>query len=105
MLAANVPHPLLAVRHDDVLDAAHDQRLGRYRGWRLARGRFPEEFETYLADSYGPSASNPEQDYIDINAGAQRLIVKVVRDLIARAGVGRETLVFRNLERRSGAVK
>lgn len=89
----------------DVLDSSHDPRLRGAVGSPLRRSRIPLAVVRYLEQHYGPSASNPSEDFTDINAGAQRLIVKVVRDLIARAGVGRETLVFRNLERRSGAVK
>ena len=63
----------------------------------LRRGRLPEAQTKHLEANYGPSASNPLEDYTDINAGAQRLIIKVVRDNLRRSRVGKPTLVFRNL--------
>ncbi len=45
-------------------------------------------------------AQEPERDYSDVNAGAQRLIVKVVLDNLDRTGLGRETLVFKNHQER-----
>lgn len=89
----------------NVLDSSHDPRLRGAVGSPLRRSRIPLAVIRYLEQHYGPSASNPSEDFTDINGGAQRLIVKVIRDLLRRSQVGRETLVFRNLERRSGAVK
>jgi hypothetical protein len=92
--AAN--YPLAA----NVLDSSHDRRLRGLGGAPLKRGVHPEPFATYLESQYGPSASNPQEDYTDINAGAQRLIVKVIRDNLARTGQGKQTLVFRNTAHR-----
>ncbi|HBP22493.1 MAG TPA: hypothetical protein DEA08_32530 [Planctomycetes bacterium] len=89
----------------EVLDSSHDPHLRGAVGSPLRRSRIPLAVVRYLEQHYGPSASNPSEDFTDINGGAQRMIVKVIRDLLARSQVGRETLVFRNLERRSGAVK
>jgi hypothetical protein len=85
----------------DVLDSSHDPRLRGLGGAPLKRGVHPEPHHGYLEQAYGPSASNPDEDYTDINAGAQRLIMKVIRETLDRTGLGRPTLVFENAERRS----
>lgn len=84
----------------DVLDAGHDPRLedvGEVR--RGTRGPIGE----YLDQQYGPSASDPQNTYSDINSGAQRLIVKVIEETLAGTGLGHETLVFENVRARRGA--
>ena len=83
-----------------VLDSAHDPRLAALGSTPLRRGRVPAELQAYLDAEYGPSASNPAEDYCDVNAGAQRLIVKVVEDTLRRTRIGRETLVFENVRAR-----
>lgn len=80
----------------DVLDSSHDPRLRGSAGTPLRRGRLAKPLAAYLDTNYGPSASNPHEDYTDINAGAQRLIIKVVRHNMARTGLGSKTLVFAN---------
>jgi len=109
-LVHELVHALLALPRasgfplgDDVLDAAHDPRLRPLRGRALVRGAVPDPYGAYLERSYGPSASNPERDYTDINAGAQRLIVKVIEANLARTGLGHETLVFENVRARRAA--
>lgn len=85
----------------DVLDATHDPVLRETLTSPLRRSRLPATIARYLDAHYGPSASNPSQDFTDINAGAQRFLVKVIRDNIRRAGCGRETLVFENVRARA----
>ncbi|RMG11449.1 MAG: hypothetical protein D6731_15630 [Planctomycetota bacterium] len=84
----------------DVLDSAHDPRLQGLGGAPLRRGSLPEPYGSYLAREYGPSASNPSEDYTDINSGAQRLITKVITENLERTGLGKKTLVFANVEAR-----
>jgi hypothetical protein len=93
-------YPLAA----DVLDSSHDARLRGLGGAPLKLGAHPEPYATYLDSEYGPSASNPEVDYTDINAGAQRLIVKVIRHNLARTRQGKKTLVFKNADRRDASL-
>jgi len=84
----------------DVLDSSHDPVLKGAVGAPLRRGHLPEPQASHLERNYGPSASNPTEDYTDINAGAQRLIIKVVRDDLRRSHVGKPTLVFANMAAR-----
>jgi hypothetical protein len=85
----------------DVLDATHDPVLRETLTSPLRRSRLPATIARYLDAHYGPSASNPSQDFTDINAGAQRFLVKVIRDNLRRARCGRETLVFENVRARA----
>lgn len=85
----------------DVLDASHDPRLDDVEGLPIRRGEVAPALGRYLDDDYGPSASDPERDYSDINAGAQRLIVKVIEDTLRRTGLGRETIVFDSVRARA----
>ena len=55
----------------------------------------------YLDDHYGDSASNPNDEYIDINDHAQRLIIEIIRRLMAQTGKGDETLTFENERKRN----
>ncbi|MGE0708330.1 MAG: hypothetical protein AB7N76_18320 [Planctomycetota bacterium] len=87
----------------DVLDSSHDERLRGVVGSPLRRSRIPTEVLSYLEAHYGPSASNPDEDFTDLNAGAQRLIVKVVQDDLSRCRAGKPTLVFRNVAQREDA--
>lgn len=80
----------------EVKDSLHDPRLRGYSSSSLRRGNVPPPVRAYLQTHYGPSASNPTRDFSDLNAGGQRLIVKLVRDNLRRTQVGGETLVFRN---------
>ncbi|MBL4848497.1 MAG: hypothetical protein JKY65_23495 [Planctomycetes bacterium] len=90
----------------DVLDATHDPVLRETLTSPLRRSRLPATIARYLDAHYGESASNPRQDFTDINAGAQRLLVKVIRDNLRRTRCGRETLVFKNVrEREATAAK
>lgn len=84
----------------DVLDAAHDPQLEQVEALPIRKSRVPPELARYLDQDYGPSASDPERDYSDINAGAQRLIVKVIKDTLRRTGLGRETIVFESVRAR-----
>lgn len=86
----------------DVLDAAHDPRLDVV-DLPIRRGGVAPSVEQYLDLNYGPSASDPLRDYSDINAGAQRLIVKVIEETLVRTGLGRETIVFESVRARAGA--
>lgn len=85
----------------DVLDAAHDPQLDDVGRLPIRRGSVASTLGRYLDDDYGPSASDPARDYSDINAGAQRLIVKVIEDTLRRTGLGRETIVFESVRARS----
>lgn len=89
----------------DVLDSSHDPELAPIAGRMLRRGTIPERYTTYLEREYGPSASDPERDWSDINSGAQHLVKKVVEANLARTALGRETLVFENIRRRESAGK
>ncbi len=80
----------------DVLDSSHDPRLQGLGGAPLKREGHEGDYAEYLERFYGPSASNPDEDYTDINAGAQRLIMKVIRHNLRRTGLGKQTLVFKN---------
>lgn len=84
----------------EVLDASHDPLLRGTLTSPLRRTRLPATIARYLDAHYGPSASNPEEDFSDINAGAQRLLVKVIRENLRRTGAGSETLVFQNVRAR-----
>lgn len=84
----------------DVLDAAHDPRLDPVH-LPIRRGAVKPSVGEYLDRNYGPSASDPLRDYSDINAGAQRLIVKVIEETLVRTGLGRETIVFESVRARA----
>lgn len=86
---------------DDALDVRHDDRL---RGmWGLGKDEAPPRLRPYLDAHYGDSASNPEEEYIDINDVSQRFIIKVIQENIERTGIGHETLIFTNERRRREA--
>lgn len=85
--------------HGDVLDAVHDPKLRDAPTLPIRRG-VPGPLGEYLDLEYGPSASDPKGTYSDVNAGAQRLIVKVVEHDLARTGLGRTTIVFENVATR-----
>jgi hypothetical protein len=55
----------------------------------------------YLDDHYGDGASNPDEEYIDINDHAQRLIIRIIRRLMTQTGKGKETLTFENENKRN----
>lgn len=88
----------------DVLDAAHDPRL-EVLDLPIRRGGVAPGVGDYLDRNYGPSASDPLRDYSDINAGAQRLIVKVIEETLVRTGLGRETIVFESVRGRAGSAR
>ena len=52
--------------------------------------------EAKLMQDPGPGASNPCDEFIDINAAAQQLIIGILRSNIAIAKVGRPTVTFVN---------
>lgn len=52
--------------------------------------------EDHWLRQLGPSPGKGCTDYLDINAEAQRLVVRVVRRVIAATGVGGPTLTFAN---------
>lgn len=84
-----------------VRDMPRDPRLDEYDPASLRRDQLPgTALHDYLEREYGPSASNPERDYIDVNAAAQHLIAKVIEDNLRRTGLGHETLVFENIRAR-----
>jgi hypothetical protein len=85
--------------HGDVLDAVHDPKLRDAPTLPIRRG-IQGPLGEYLDLEYGPSASDPKGTYSDVNAGAQRLIVKVVEHDLARTGLGRATIVFDNVAAR-----
>ncbi len=85
----------------DVLDAAHDPHLEDVLALPIRKSAVGPPLAGYLDADYGPSASDPERDYSDINAGAQRLIVKVIEDTLRRTGLGRETIVFEHVRARA----
>ena len=84
----------------EVKDSLHDPKLRGYSSSSLRRGTVPPQIRSYLKQQYGPSASNPTRDFSDLNAGGQRLIVKLIRDNMQRTGQGAETLVFQNARAR-----
>jgi hypothetical protein len=49
-----------------------------------------------LMRDLGPGASNPCEEFIDINAAAQHLIVRIMESNIEISGVGRPTITFVN---------
>jgi Domain of unknown function (DUF4157) len=52
--------------------------------------------EAKLMKDPGPGASNPCEEFIDINAAAQQLIIGILRSNIATAKVGRPTVTYVN---------
>jgi outer membrane protein OmpA-like peptidoglycan-associated protein len=52
--------------------------------------------EASLMQSLGPGASNPCEEFIDINSAAQQMIVQILSHTIQSTGVGRPTLIFVN---------
>jgi outer membrane protein OmpA-like peptidoglycan-associated protein len=61
---------------------------------RSAVAGTPEEDR--LTREQGPGASNPCEEFIDINAAAQDMIVRILRDNVQLATVGRPTVTFLN---------
>ncbi len=49
-----------------------------------------------LERDFGPGASNPCEEFIDINAAAQQIVVQVIRRNITVTGVGKPTVTFVN---------
>jgi hypothetical protein len=49
-----------------------------------------------LEQDFGPGASNPCEEFIDINAAAQQIVVQVIRRNISVTGVGKPTVTFVN---------
>jgi hypothetical protein len=84
----------------NVLDSSHDEHLRGIVGSPLRRSQIPPNVIRYLEAHYGPSASNPREDFTDLNSDAQELLVKVIRDVLQRSKAGRATLIFRNVEAR-----
>jgi hypothetical protein len=66
----------------------------------------PKE-EARLMKEQGPGASNPCEEFIDINKAAQQIIIDVIRENITVAKVGRPTVTFVNeiLRRDPAAMK
>jgi Domain of unknown function (DUF4157) len=62
---------------------------------RAAVAGTPREAE--LMRDLGPGASNPCDEFIDINAAAQHLIVRIMESNIELSGVGRPTVTFVNV--------
>ena len=52
--------------------------------------------EARLMKEQGPGASNPCEEFIDINKAAQQIIINVIRENITVARVGRPTVTFVN---------
>jgi hypothetical protein len=113
--AAN-PFPLPA----DVFDQPHDPELtGAMSGVGLAiRERATaravaaggttttsgRDLIEYLEDSYGPGASNPQSEYVDLNVRGNELVTGILRDVMtAHPGIGSETVSFDNVELASAA--
>jgi len=58
----------------------------------------------YLEDSYGPGASNPQAEYVDLNVKGNEFVTGILRDLMtANPGIGKETVSFDNVELASAA--
>ncbi len=55
----------------------------------------------YLDNHYGDGASDPDNEYIDINDKAQQLIIKIIKRLIRQTGKGGPTTTFENEEKRN----
>lgn len=55
----------------------------------------------------GPGASNPCEEFLDINKAAQQMVVQIIRENIKVAKVGRPTVIFVNeiLRRDPAAMK
>jgi uncharacterized protein DUF4157 len=115
--SASNPFPLPA----DVTDVPHDPELTAARsggvlnrirerataaavssaGTKTTSGRNLVE---YLEDSYGPGASNPQAEYVDLNVKGNELVTGIMRDLMtAHPGIGHETVSFDNVELASAA--
>ncbi len=86
---------------DDVLDSQTDPRLRPLHGL-LSKRRIRGPLRRYLEDEYGDGISDPEREYIDINAAAQEVVIKIVEDALETTGVGTETQVFENARERNG---
>jgi outer membrane protein OmpA-like peptidoglycan-associated protein len=52
--------------------------------------------EARLMKDLGPGASNPCDEFIDINSAAQQMIVQILQGTIQTTGIGRPTLTFVN---------
>jgi hypothetical protein len=52
--------------------------------------------EKKLMEELGPGASNPCEEFIDINKAAQRMIIDILRHNIKVAKVGTPTITFVN---------
>lgn len=63
--------------------------------------------EARLMKEQGPGASNPCEEFIDINKAAQQIIINIIRENITLAKVGRPTVTFVNeiLRRDPAAMK
>jgi Domain of unknown function (DUF4157) len=109
--SARNPWPLPAgifdVGTDPELTAAHGAVGNRVRERASARtlaaggttttsGRNLVE---YMEDSYGSGASNPRDEYVDLNIAGNNFVVGILRDLmVANPGIGSETVSFDNVE-------
>jgi len=49
-----------------------------------------------LPTDVGPGASNPCEEFIDINKAAQQIVIDVIRSTIKTSKVGKPTITFLN---------
>ena len=61
------------------------------------RGRATTPEEEQLMRDLGPGASNPCEEFIDINAIAQNMVVEIIAENIKLSHVGRPTVTFVNI--------
>lgn len=57
-----------------------------------------EPHRDYMDQSYGPGASNPREEWIDVNHGTQQFIVDIIKDNLSQTGHGAPTLTFANVQ-------
>jgi hypothetical protein len=62
---------------------------------KLADVKGTAEEDKLLTDT-GPGASNPCEEFIDVNKAAQQIIIQVIRSNIKNAKVGKPTITFLN---------
>lgn len=88
----------------DVFDAYHDPVLKKAgidkKGTKKKNYEKDDKTKKHWEDHYGDSASNPKEEYIDINDAAQRWIIELIKRLIKATGKGKKTITFENEEKR-----
>ncbi|MEW5851817.1 MAG: hypothetical protein AB2A00_23710 [Myxococcota bacterium] len=79
-------------------DLPHDDHFGNEaRSTRMDNPAMAPHRD-YMDRHYGPGASNPKEEWIDINHGTQQFIVNIIKDNIRQTGHGAPTITFDNLQ-------